>query len=98
MATVVGVIRRSQLVILTERTLYVTRTGRILASCPRALVARHPIESVELSLHLDMPFNWLTMEDQAITFMGQRRRAREMIEAVEARRPRRTGGETCMLG
>lgn len=56
--------------------------GRPPASVPGELVAKHPIESVEVSFDPGRPWNMLAIQGQEVRFTGQRRRAAEIIDAV----------------
>jgi hypothetical protein len=90
-APVLGVIRgrasggSQRLVILTERNLYVTKMALApSASVPGEVVMKEPIESVQVGFESGKPMSTLSVQGEVISFMGQGRRAKEIVDAVSA--------------
>jgi hypothetical protein len=91
-APVLGVIRGTapggsqRLVILTERNLYVTKKMTLSpsASVPGEVMMKEPIESVRVGFEPGKPVSTLSVQGKAISFMGQGRRAKEIVDAVSA--------------
>ena len=72
--------------ILTERNLYVTKKMTLSpsASVPGEVMMKEPIESVRVGFEPGKPVSTLSVQGKAISFMGQGRRAKEIVDAVSA--------------